>query len=168
MAQFNIDPDYLNERVETALRRQKRVTRIALTAVTSGMFVLFNIIAWAVLFGEGMDALVDVSEATRDQFVGGIVGGMIMLDVGWFISVLYHVILMIMDIPGVENANRNRLTSKVMGEIVQESIRDGLIRPKRKRTVEQDERMDGEAMTIGDDGELIPDDDSTQRKQTRR
>jgi hypothetical protein len=164
MAQFNIDPEYLEERIEEALKKQKKVTRITLTAVSLGLFVLFNIIAWGALYGEGINA---AGSALTERVIEQLTGGMIMLDVGWFLTLIYMLIPILMELPSADKANRARLTSRIMGEIVQESLRDGLTRPKRKRRDPDADLAGGEGMTIGDDGELIPEDEAP-RRQTRR
>lgn len=162
MAQFNIDPEYLAERVEAALKRQKKNTRIALTAVSIGLFILFNAIGWGVLFGGGVSAG-EISGEALEQLTGG----MILMDIGWFLTLIYMLIPMLMELPSAEKRSRARITSQIMGEVVQESLYEGLTKPKRKRQDPDVNLVDGEAMTIGEDGELVPDEEVS-RRQTRR
>jgi|GEM_PF-1580582 len=160
MTQLMIDPDEIADRVEIALKRQKKIMRIALTLVSIGLFILFNVIAWSIATGTGPA----VDELANPQ--GQAVGGMTMLTAGWFITVLYHVILMIMDIPSVEKRTRARLTSRIMGEMVQESISGGILKRKRRESDDIGASLsDDEAMTLGDDGELISERES--KRQTR-
>lgn len=157
MAQFNIDPDEVTERIEERLTKQKKFARIAFTTVSFGLFILFNFLAWGIMGS----ATADLSPEVR----GGLIGGMILLDVGWFVTLIYLGIMAILDLPAVDSASRKRLASHIMGEMLHESLQNpSAARSKRKR---QD--LADEPMTIGDDGELIPDEDETKvRRQTGR
>lgn len=152
MPSFEIDPDDLADRIEADLRRQKAITRGVFAFVSLGMFVLFNVLAWS------FAAQADVSGEARET----ILGALILLDVGWGVTVLYHLIGMMLENPAVDRHSRARIASRLVGEQVFQQV----TMRKAKRRDTSGELADGdEPMTIGPDGELLSEREARARRR---
>ncbi len=151
MPSFEIDPDELAERVEADLRRQKAITRTVFAFVSLGMFVLFNVLAWS--FASRVEVLGEAREA--------ILGALILMDVGWGVTVLYHLIGVMLENPAVDRQSRARIASRLVGEQVFQQVTTR----KAKRRDTSDELDEDEPMTIGPDGELLSEREARARRR---
>jgi uncharacterized membrane protein YhiD involved in acid resistance len=127
-----LDYRAIRQNVEKSLKRRKSIMRWVLLGVNLMMFGLFTIIAWGMAQGTGL-----LGE--------GLIGALIMLNVGWFTALLFQFISAIADAPNAENQMRAQIMSEEISKAMLELGADESDAPVQKA-----KRM----MRLSDDGEL--------------
>jgi len=158
MSQFDIDPDDLGERIEEAVKRQKKVAQIVFFAISMGLFILFSFMSWGALNSAGVGSI-DAEQA------GAVTGAMVMMSVGWGMSLLYQFITLAMNFPAAERQARTRMASRLFGEAMADQVIRGRRSKTKRREDDSFENLSDEPVTIGDDGEIIPEREARQAKK---
>lgn len=127
-------PDYraMRREVEVRLKQKKRSTRWAFFFINLLMFIAFVFLV--LQLGQNMESI-----------NGDVVGAMVMLGVGWFTSVLFHLVSAILDLKTTEDSWRGQLMVQVMDKAMVDIEADDSEAPAEKA-----KRM----MRLTDDGEL--------------
>ncbi|MCU0465544.1 MAG: hypothetical protein MUF38_13360 [Anaerolineae bacterium] len=136
MPQFDIDPDALAEQIETRLKRQNRVMRGVFFGVNTGMFVLFNVLAWSFVGGAGIDAL-------GESAVGSVWGALFLMAVGWGVGLIYQLITLLVENPRAQDQMRAQIASRLVGEqVFQQAMRRTKTKAKRGGVSDHDDLID--------------------------
>lgn len=132
------DIDYRRVRkyVEENLSRRKSRTQIVFFIVSLFMFILFNVIAWLAL--------------NPARFGDDAIGAMVLLTVGWAVSLLYHFINIMLNTKAGEQQMRESLTLR---GIQLEMARKGMAEAADMGDFEKPKRH--ESVQLSDDGELV-------------
>lgn len=126
--------------------------RWVLLGVNLMMFGLFTIIAWGMAQGTGL--LVEGNPQGE-----GLIGALVMLNIGWFTGLMFQFFSAIVDVPNAENQMRAQIMSEEISKAMLELGADESEAPaeKAKRT-----------MRLSDDGELEEIVDATAAKPGRQ
>ena len=151
----NIDNEALRQRVEDRVKREKRTTRVAIFVVSFLLFVTFMVIS-IVMFNMA---------APSPELIGSqnspALGPMILLGIGWFLTIIFQGISLLMDLGAMDRSIRDRaLTGEMARQLYEQATGDY---EKPKRHLEDD--MD---YTVSDDGELVPTEEETQNNIARK
>lgn len=153
----NIDYEALGERVEKAMHSRKRSVRVAFFSVSLFLFVLFTLI--------GLGITGSTAEALGVE-AGRLIPIMLMPGLGWALALLYQGLALAMDYGMGDRRLRGQVLQEVLGEEVLARMQaQALADLKRKNRL-----GDEPAMTVSDDGELVPlsDDAGADDEQRRR
>jgi hypothetical protein len=146
-----LDYRAIRKSVEKSLKRRKSIMRWVLLGVNLMMFGLFTIIAWGMAQGTGL--LVEGNPQGE-----GLIGALVMLNIGWFTGLMFQFFSAIVDVPNAENQMRAQIMSEEISKAMLELGADESEAPaeKAKRT-----------MRLSDDGELeeIVEEDLTAKAQ---
>lgn len=150
----DIDYAALGRRVEEGVQRSKRALRLTMFAVSLFLFALFMFIAWVAV------------PATSVPLTGDAIGAMIMLTIGWAVSLFLQGMALTPDTAAGERQIREQAMSREIQRIFEARALDEM------RAVEHLQRKAkrGERVAISDDGELVElvDDDSDLREAVLR
>lgn len=119
----------VRQRVEEGIKKQKKIARWVLFAVSIFMFILFLAIAWG---NGGVQRNTDPTT-----------GAMIMLSIGWWTAILFQFISLMLDTQLGERSIRERVIRHELFREMLESANAIGFHEKRKRV-----------MQLTDDGEL--------------
>lgn len=133
-----LDYRAIRKSVEKSLKRRKSIMRWVLLGANLIMFGLFTIIAWGMAQGTGL--LVDGNSQGE-----GLIGALIMLNIGWFTALMFQFFSAIVDVPNAENQMRAQIMSEEISKAMLELGTDESEAPAEKA-----KRM----MRLSDDGEL--------------
>ncbi len=146
-----LDYRAIRKSVEKSLKRRKSIMRWVLLGVNLMMFGLFTIIAWGMAQGTGL--LVEGNPQGE-----GLIGALVMLNIGWFTGLMFQFFSAIVDVPNAENQMRAQIMSEEISKAMLELGADESEAPaeKAKRT-----------LRLSDDGELeeIVEEDLTAKAQ---
>lgn len=147
-----LDYRAIRKNVEKSLKRRKSIMRWVLLGVNLMMFGLFTIIAWGMAQGTGL--LVEGNPQGE-----GLIGALVMLNIGWFTGLMFQFFSAIVDVPNAENQMRAQIMSEEISKAMLELGADESEAPaeKAKRT-----------MRLSDDGELEEIVDATAAKPGRQ
>jgi len=134
----SLDYRAIRQSVEKSLKRRKTTMRWILLGVNLIMFGLFTIIAWGMAQGTGL--LVEGNPQGE-----GLIGALIMLNIGWFTALMFQFFSAIVDVPNAENQMRAQIMSEEISKAMLELGTDESEAPAEKA-----KRM----MRLSDDGEL--------------
>lgn len=133
-----LDYRAIRQSVEKSLKRRKSIMRWVLLGVNLIMFGLFTIIAWGMAQGTGL--LVDSNPQGE-----GLIGALVMLNIGWFTALMFQFFSAIVDVPNAENQMRAQIMSEEISKAMLNLGADESDAPVQKA-----KRM----MRLSDDGEL--------------
>jgi hypothetical protein len=139
---YHIDPESLNVPLEATLRRRKMRRRWAM--------LVFNLVLWFVVvmaaWGEAQSTP-QLREMLREG--GKLYGALVMLTLGWGFALLIQIAVALMDSGVGERRLRARLLRHEIGDLVLGQMQTPH-KVKAKRHLEDD------ALTIDEEGELVP------------
>ncbi len=150
----NIDYQELNERVEKAVTKRKKLTRYIMFFVSICLVLLMTILAWGIAETGTLPATNAITE--NDP----IAAAMILLTLGGFLSLLMNGIGLMVDSGIGDKQMRSQVLAEILGEQIQEMANSG--KTKREETDERlSDESTAEVFELSDDGELV------QRKQSK-
>ena len=140
------DIDYvaLRRRVDEGLKRDKRTMRLVMFAVNLFLYVLFMIIAWAIV--------------SSSFYSNASLGALIMLSVGWGINLFMQGMTFIADTAAGERQMRQQVMTREIQRLFDERAQAEM----EAAAYLQEKAKRGGRLEVAEDGELIEivDDDS--------
>jgi hypothetical protein len=153
-----INSPSLRERVEKRVKGRKQTVRWVFFIVSLIVTLIFTGIAWGVAASD--PAIWET--IFREDSAGALV--LIFPTLAGFMSLLYHFLSLAMDSGMGERQMRAQILTEELGQsLLEDQLREVEDREKRKRDAA---RLDADAVTINDEGELVPLDE-TQDEQHR-
>lgn len=139
----------LGEHIQNSLQRQRRIARWSAFALNA-IFFLISLILVILVLSDPTSYAAAIPVESREIFI-------VPLAL-WFIAVCSHLVSALTDSGMIDREMRERAVTEALNQqIIEEAL--GGEKPKRDTA-----RLDADAVTINDEGELVPLDE-VQRKQ---
>ncbi|MFQ3568372.1 MAG: hypothetical protein SNJ59_15390 [Aggregatilineales bacterium] len=152
-----IDRHQFEQRVTENMAKEKRKIRRVFFAVSAFLFSLFFIISMIVILGDPL---------SRDALARGpLLASLILFGVGWFISVVYQGVGVLLDSGAADSSLRSRVVQQVLSEQVLDLMSDY---EKPKRTSHADHPRPNDEASLSEDGEIVSLEELMRAEEARR
>jgi hypothetical protein len=138
MSENPLDASRIRRYVDQNIKKARRTQTLILLGVNFGMYVLFNLMAWIIAL---------TSNPTNDQMIGSL----IMLSIGWTVSLFMHGVAAWTD----SDTGQRQLRQQLALKAVQQAIGQSALEAAEASEVPE-KRKHEQVVELSDDGELIP------------
>lgn len=152
-----IDRNQFEQRVAEHMEKEKRRVRRVFLAISAFLFSLFLVISAIAILSDPL---------SREALARGpLLMSLILFGTGWFISVIYQGVGVLLDSQGAENSLRSRVVQQVLSEQVLDLMSSY---EKPKRTSYTDHPGPTDEAPLGEDGELVSLEELVRAEEARR
>jgi hypothetical protein len=146
--QTSIDRDRVRQYVQDNLRKRQQIVKWVMFGANVLMFLIFNVLAWVVLFtgtrtqyGTVIETIDSVSYVASSAVIGMVV----MLGIGWATGLFFHFLTNVVDTKAFSRPLMQRLTTEAINQQV---FGDMLSEPEKQK------RKRDQIAHLTDDGEI--------------